>query len=230
VTWFQIVEPHESLVVEAEATVVVRRPQPAERRVSPDDEWRALADAEYRDTMAEYLAPSTFAAPGEDVVALAAELAISEYGGVGHWLVDLSHAVAGAIAYEPGATSVDTPASEVARLRRGVCQDLAHVSIALCRLRGVPARYVSGWLHYAGADGPGESHAWIEAHTPNEGWIPLDPTHPASGELDHVPVAVGRDYADVPPIRGSYRGAPAEGMTVWVDIREEAVPGVAAPL
>lgn len=230
VTWFQVVEPHDRLVVEADATVVVSRSLPSVRRVAPDDEWRALADPGYRDMMAEYLASSTYAAVGGDVVVLAAELAVPEDGGVGRWLVDLSHAVAAAITYQPGATSVDTAASEVARSRRGVCQDLAHVSIALCRLRGIPARYVSGWLHYAGANGPGESHAWIEAHVPDEGWIPFDPTHPSSGDVDHVPVAIGRDYADVPPVRGSYLGAPANGMTVWVDIREEAAPTAVASL
>jgi transglutaminase-like putative cysteine protease len=64
----------------------------------------------------------------------------------------------------------------------------------------------------------------VEAHAPDEGWIAVDPTHPGRGDLDHVAVAVGRDYADVPPIRGSYLGAPAAGMSVWVDIREETVP------
>jgi len=221
VTWFQVIEPHDALVVEAEAVVAVRRSLPQARRTAPEDQWRALGDPRYRDDMAEFLAASAYAAADSEVAALAESLALPESGGVDRWLVDLSHAVCDAITYDTGATAVHTPASEVARLRRGVCQDLAHVTIALCRQRGVPARYVSGWLHYLGANGPGESHAWIEAHVPEDGWVELDPTHPGRSDLDHVPVAVGRDYSDVPPIRGSYLGAPASNMTVWVDIREE---------
>jgi transglutaminase-like putative cysteine protease len=227
VVWFQIVEPHQCLVVEAEATVEVLEPLSPVLGAATVGQWGALADPSYRDEMTEFLVPSTFTGDGDDLTALSADLALAEDGGVARWVEDLAHAVARAIAYETGATTVDTSALEVARLRRGVCQDLAHVSIALCRRRGIPARYISGWLHYPGADGPGESHAWIEAHVPGEGWMAIDPTHPGRSDIDHVPVAMGRDYADVPPIRGSYLGAPATTMSVWVDIREQ--PALSPP-
>lgn len=226
VSWFQVVEPHETLVVEAAAIVVVQGVGATPR--GDADGWQALRDPGYRDAMAEFLAPSTFVTDGPHIAALAEDLAVTESGGVGHWIGDLAHAVGGAIEYRVGVTSVDTPAGEVARLRHGVCQDLAHVAAALCRRRGVPARYVSGWLHYPGAGGPGESHAWIEAHVPGEGWMEVDPTHPGRRDLSYVPVAIGRDYADVPPIRGSYLGAPVAAMTVWVDIHE--VPRPAVPM
>ena len=97
---------------------------------------------------------------------------------------------------------------------RGVCQDMAHLMIAVARRRGVAARYVSGWLNLPGRDDPGESHAWVELAVPGVGWVEFDPTHPDPDQEHYVRLAVGRDYADVPPLRGSYLGPITESMTV----------------
>ena len=115
---------------------------------------------------------------------------------------------------------MDTPIEEVVRAGAGVCQDMAHLMIALCRRRGMAARYISGWLHLPGIERPGESHAWVEAAVPGLGWVELDPTHPDAAHEDYVRLAVGRDYADVPPLRGSYVGPPTEGMSVAVQVTE----------
>ena len=113
------------------------------------------------------------------------------------------------MAYELGVTGVRTTASEAWQLRRGVCQDMAHVMIAMCRARGMPARYVSGHLL-----GEGASHAWVEVHDGRGRTVAYDPTHARPTDLRYVTVAVGRDYRDVAPTAGSYGSGPRGSMTV----------------
>ena len=97
---------------------------------------------------------------------------------------------------------------------------MAHLTIALCRRRGLAARYVSGWLYSPGRAEPGESHAWIEACVPGVGWVEADPTHPEPMDDRYIRLAAGRDYADVAPIRGTYVGARTEAMDVAVELEE----------
>ena len=131
----------------------------------------------------------------------------------------LMETVANRLKYEKGATSVQTPAREVLELGRGVCQDFAHVLIAACRHVGIPARYVSGYLYdEALADGHGASHAWVDVHDDERGWVSLDPTHRREQDEKYVRVAVGRDYADVPPTRGVFKGNAEETLSVKVAV------------
>ena len=133
--------------------------------------------------------------------------------------VELMQAVRGAMTYERGTTNVHTRADEALADGRGVCQDFAHVMIGLCRVRGVPARYVSGYLYDAKANGNGDdgaSHAWIDVYDDHLGWLSLDPTHDREQTERYIRVGVGRDYADVPPTRGVYRGKAAESLEVAV--------------
>ncbi len=133
---------------------------------------------------------------------------------------ELMRAVRGAMTYERGTTNVHTTAAEALGDGRGVCQDFAHVMIAACRARGIPARYVSGYLYDTRANGgEGESHAWVDVHV-GDTWISLDPTHDSAQTERYVRVGVGRDYADVPPSRGVYRGTATETLDVAVTIRE----------
>jgi len=127
--------------------------------------------------------------------------------------------------YLPGATAINTPVGEVLRSRRGVCQDFAHAAIAILRHFGIPARYVSGYIEAAE---PGEahpsllgavaSHAWVEILLPGNIWWGLDPTnHQEAGER-HIRVAVGRDFHDVSPVRGSFRGGSGHQLKVDVSL------------
>jgi transglutaminase-like putative cysteine protease len=220
VRWFQVVEPHERLVVEAEAVVVVGAGEPPRPAADPSAQWAALADPTYADALAEHLAPSPLVRWPEELAELAESLELPRAGGVGGWLFALEWAVNDALVYEQGATGVDTPVAEVARARRGVCQDFAHLAIAICRHEGVAARYVSGWLFQPDRREPGESHAWMEARVPGEGWVELDATHPGAARDHYIRIATGRDYADVAPLRGSYVGGATELMTVSVEVEE----------
>jgi len=128
--------------------------------------------------------------------------------------------------YEPGVTRVHSTVDEILTIGAGVCQDFAHLTIAILRLAGVPARYVSGYL----APPPGSSqqtpiesqasHAWIEAQLPGQGWAGFDPTHGCRTDTRHIKVASGRDYSDVTPLRGVYRSFGSK-QTMTVDLKLE---------
>ncbi|HWG73921.1 MAG TPA: transglutaminase family protein [Acidimicrobiales bacterium] len=129
--------------------------------------------------------------------------------------------VHGRLRYGKGATDVGTTAADALRIGAGVCQDFAHLTLAVLRGMGIPARYVSGYLHPSeaaevGTVSTGESHAWVEAWTGD--WWGFDPTHRCPVGERHVAVGRARDYVDVSPLRGVYHGAPAETLTVSVEI------------
>ncbi len=133
-------------------------------------------------------------------------------------------------AYRPNTTGVNTRATDVLKLRMGVCQDFAHVQLGMCRSLGIPARYVSGYF-FNNTRRPREieaSHAWIEAFVPGYGWAAWDPTHDRPADERYVKVAVGRDYADIRPVNGTYRGAPTRSLKVDVTVREAPAGEAAA--
>jgi transglutaminase-like putative cysteine protease len=131
----------------------------------------------------------------------------------------LMTAVRNAMTYERGSTHVHTTADEALADGRGVCQDFAHVLIGACRARDVPARYVSGYLFDPDSGGQSESHAWVDVFEDGR-WVSLDPTHDTEQTARYVRVGVGRDYADVSPTRGVYKGVAEETLDVVVTIRE----------
>ena len=129
-------------------------------------------------------------------------------------------AVRATLVYERGATTVKTRVEEVLALGRGVCQDFAHVLIAACRCEGIPARYVSGYFHDAAIeDEQAASHAWVDVYDEQDGWISLDPTHDREQDERYVRIAVGRDYGDVPPTRGVFKGGTQETLAVKVSVQ-----------
>jgi transglutaminase-like putative cysteine protease len=124
-------------------------------------------------------------------------------------------------AYEAGATTVATHMLEVVAARRGVCQDFAHVMLGMCRTLKLPARYVSGYLYNGPAGqlkGAQASHAWVEVFIPGHGWLALDPTNNQPADDRYVKLAVGRDYADAAPVRGSFKGAAEQRLAVALEI------------
>ena len=129
--------------------------------------------------------------------------------------------------YSPQSTHVDSPIDDALRSRQGVCQDFAHVMIALVRGLGIPCRYVSGYLFRdagsADRSSDGATHAWIEALLPELGWVGFYPTNNLVAGERHVRVAVGRDYADVPPTRGVYKGVSAVKSELAVAVRVGSV-------
>ena len=215
VSSFDVQAPHDELTVRSHA-MVETSPAPAPPDPLAWDELRARADA---GQVAEYLA----ATPRTTVDAALAGAARELTRGAGP--LEAASAVAAwvreRVEYMPGATGVQTSAQEAWDQGQGVCQDIAHLTVALLRETGLPARYVSGYLHPRPEAGlgqavAGQSHAWVEYWAGD--WVAADPTNQASVGEGHVVVARGRDYADVPPLKGIYHGAPGVAMDVTVEV------------
>lgn len=128
----------------------------------------------------------------------------------------LMHAIHASLVYEKGATDVTTTGDQALALRRGVCQDFAHILLAACRAQHIPARYVSGYLYNDGRTAA--SHAWVDVFAGPRGWVSLDPTHDREQNDHYVRVAIGRDYADVPPTRGVFKGNAKETLEAVVHV------------
>jgi transglutaminase-like putative cysteine protease len=124
--------------------------------------------------------------------------------------------------YTPKSTRVDSPIDEALQGRRGVCQDFAHIMIGLARELGIPCRYVSGYLYHHSEShdrsSEGATHAWVEALLPGLGWTGFDPTNNLPAAERHIRVAIGRDYSDVPPTRGVFRGTAESELSVAVRV------------
>lgn len=173
------------------------------------------ADPRFADEHAEFLTPSSYVAFGGASLDLAHAL-LAEDAGVsayGYLRAAVSYVRAN-LTYQVGATTVHSRVDEILAGGSGVCQDFSHVLISLCRQAGLPARYVSGYL--GDVTESAASHAWVEAFVPPYGWVGVDPTSggPCTGR--HIKLAVGRDYADVTVIRGTYRGGMAANLEVTV--------------
>ncbi len=220
---FSVLEPHLSLDIVATALVEML---PAElfagvNLVQTDAEF--YRSWETRDTWAEFLGPSPYVALSQSVAAFAppwpVDLPAARY------LLDLTRFLYETLDYDQSATDVHTQVEEVLELEAGVCQDFAHLMLACCRIRGIPARYVSGYL-YAGEGLRGElgSHAWVECLLPSGHWLSLDPTNNLIANEHYIRVHVGRDYADVSPTRGVYVGSAATKMDFGVTVVEVPAP------
>lgn len=135
-------------------------------------------------------------------------------------LDELTLTISREFTYDRAVTNVYSAVDEVLDLRAGVCQDFAHLFIAIARAMGVPARYVSGYIHASGgATAASASHAWAEGWVPGRGWVGYDATHPVRTSESHVRLAVGRDYSDAAPTRGIYVGSAMGTMEVKVRTR-----------
>jgi transglutaminase-like putative cysteine protease len=216
VSVFDLPEPHDDLVIRAAATVETE-PFGGIPATPDRPSWAELKAAGGR--LLEFLLPTPLTTVTEEIS-----------GGAGGAITGLSpDAAAEAISarvrehvtYMPGATGVRTNAQEAWDKGQGVCQDMAQLTVGLLRAVGLPARYVSGYLHPQAAAEPGstavgQSHAWVEYWAGS--WTPLDPTSGAAVGERHVVVARGRDYADVPPLKGIYHGPTGGDMQVTVEV------------
>ena len=139
-------------------------------------------------------------------------------------VLDLTRRIHAEFVYDSRATTVNTPVDEVFRLRRGVCQDFAHLQIAMLRSLGIPARYVSGYLRTVPTDGEPRlvgadaTHAWLSVYCGNGVWLDVDPTNNTICSKDHITLAWGRDYSDVPPLTGVFIGGGQHRLIVNVDV------------
>ena len=207
---FNIPGRHARLIVTAEALIDMGTPPPLPNALTPGawDRLDALtADGEFW----ELLNPSHFARATPLLDELRRELRLERGADPLAMLRRLNTDIFDRFEYSPKMTRVDSPIDDALGTRHGVCQDFAHIMIALVRGLGVPCRYVSGYLYRqpdrAVRSTDGATHAWVEALLPDVGWIGFDPTNNLQADEQHIRVAVGRDYADVPPTRGVFKGS-----------------------
>ena len=208
VHYFNLVRPHSGLSIVSRSTV--------ETGLGPDvDSGEELVQDFLR-----------FRTPVKDVDGvrdLAARHAIANPNSpalVEEALDALTRTISREFTYDRTVTSVYSAVDDVLALKAGVCQDFAHLFIAVARAMGVPARYVSGYIHTPGERVTAASHAWAEAWVASKGWIGFDATHPVRTTPHHVRLAVGRDYTDAAPTRGVYVGSSTGTMSIGVKTRE----------
>lgn len=209
---FEVTEPHSSLSVTATSQVEVNPVAPREERMS----WVEMNGPLFQDLLAEYLTNSKSTEPTDELAAYAREAAAKHTpDGAARDICDYLHDV---MNYVPGSTGVHSPARDAWDAKSGVCQDFAHLAIGALREIGIPARYVSGYLHPKpdadiGQEVRGESHAWLEWWTGD--WTGFDPTNDKETGDHHVIVARAREYRDVPPLSGVFGGT---GSDLSVDV------------
>lgn len=219
--FFDIPQRHNRLVLRAQSLVGVESAPPLPEALDPSA-WAAvdaLAGAvEHWDNLAE----SHFVRFTPMLAAMAADLRIDRHRDPLSTLRHINTSIYSTFSYVPESTTVDSPIDVALANRSGVCQDYAHIMIALARRLGIPCRYVSGYLFHQseGYDQSAEdaSHAWVEAFLPDLGWIGFDPTNNLTADERHIRVAIGRDYDDVPPTRGLFKGDAESKMQVGVQV------------
>lgn len=215
---FDVHVPHRVLEVTAVSTVdTPPLPDPM-----PGSTWEALADPILRDAFAEFLMPTSYVDTDLDADRQAIARVLRDAETPEAAARTAVARVRERMTYESGATDVTTTAEQAWAKGRGVCQDFTHTTLSLLRAIGIPARYVSGYLHTeepaVGQTVVGESHAWVEYW--DGCWHAVDPTNDRAVGSAHVIVARGRDYADVPPLKGIYAGGESEGLGVSVAITQ----------
>jgi transglutaminase-like putative cysteine protease len=218
---FMNITPHTELRIESTITVITRPVV-----LPPDDapaavQWKHLAEIKFAVPFIDFLKQ-------ENVDVLPEIKKIADEGfyqsvSVFTAVQQLNSYVYKNFSYIKGITSVTTTVDEIWKLKAGVCQDFAHILLAMLRLLGIPARYVSGYVcpHDHHLRGEGATHAWVEAYIPFYGWIGLDPTNNCVVSDLHVRLAVGRNFSDVSPVRGTYKGTAKQTLEVGVSVSYE---------
>jgi transglutaminase-like putative cysteine protease len=221
---FDIASAHNKVRVEAQSVVEVL---PA-AELTDSGSWDDLDAIVAAEDHWEMLLPSVYAWSTELLEGLANELSLERKGTPLKVLQEIQRGIHDNFSYVPNSTKVDSPIDDALRARQGVCQDFAHIMIALGRKLRIPCRYVSGYLYHAnpGEDrsADGASHAWVEALVPKLGWVAFDPTNDVVGGDRHIRVAIGRDYSDVPPTRGVYKGEAESELSVSVTVTPSDMP------
>ena len=218
---FDIPGEHRQLVIIAESMIEQQALPDLPKSLVPSA-WSDLDTLVSCGDYWEMLLPSEFAKPTPVLQKLAAKLNVIRRDDPLKLVRELNQSLFEYFQYVPRSTRVDSPIDEAIESREGVCQDFAHTMTALLRHVGIPCRYVSGYLYQSESEhvrsSDGATHAWIEAFLPHLGWVGFDPTNNLCARERHIRTAIGRDYADVPPTHGIYRGGTESELYVAVKV------------
>jgi transglutaminase-like putative cysteine protease len=224
---FDIPGEHNQLVIVAESVVEQQALPDVPHFLSPDA-WAALDELVSTGDYWEMMLPSLFATETPALLLMAGQMGVTRRDDPMMLVRELNQRLFDYFVYLPRSTRVDSPIDEAIVSGKGVCQDFAHTMIALLRHVRIPARYVSGYLYRSREDHdrstPDATHAWVEALMPHLGWVGFDPTNNLIARHRHIRTAVGRDYADVPPTHGIYRGKTESELYVAVQVEANEQP------
>ncbi|MGA7218760.1 MAG: transglutaminase family protein [Candidatus Sulfotelmatobacter sp.] len=220
---FDLPARHGQLTIITDALVNIEA-QPAIPETMEYESWQRLEELIEKNDYWDMLMPSHFARSSPELEELAKEIGVSERNRRSPlaFLRDINSGIHRTFDYVKRSTAVNSPIEDALRSRQGVCQDFAHIMIALVRNAKIPCRYVSGYLYHSSeSDHPsadGATHAWVEALLPELGWIGFDPTTNRLAGERHIRTATGRDYADVPPTMGVMKGKASTQLQVRVRV------------
>ncbi len=225
--YFTIEESHTDLKITAHSTVI--RTEPIVHRASSVMAWNKFRDELFtgEPSWSEqklFMVPSPLVSLHQELIAYALP-SFPEGRPMFEAVFDLMQRIYTEFEYKPDFTTISTPSLEVLQARKGVCQDFSHLAIGCLRSLGLPARYVSGYIETHAPEegeqleGTAASHAWFAAYIPELGWIDFDPTNNKLAGYQHISVAHGRDYSDIPPIKGVVYSGSSQTLSVAVDVK-----------
>jgi transglutaminase-like putative cysteine protease len=214
-------QPHNELLIDSRLEVITKRKSLPEDVRSADLQWEELEKMRFQIPYIDFLRlePSEVLPEMRRIVDEMHDASCSPLASASKFCTY----VCKNFAYKKGTTTVDTTLDEIWKLKTGVCQDFAHILLAMLRIVHIPARYVSGYIcpNKNGMRGEGATHAWVEAYIPFYGWIGLDPTNDCLANENHVKLAVGKNFYDCSPVRGTYRGTSDHTLEVAVAVSYE---------
>lgn len=215
---FSVIKPHTELLIESTAEVFTKPVLvPMDERPA-EEQWKHLQDIKHDIKFFDFLKDAAFSSY-EDVESTLSPIVNLSDKPLKNALV-LSEYVNENFIYQTGVTNIETPVEEIWNLKAGVCQDFAHMLLVMLRMFKIPARYVSGYVcpKETGVRGEEATHAWVEAYIPFYGWLGLDPTNNCIVTDGHVRIAVGRNFTDCTPVKGTYKGSGEHTLEVKVNI------------
>jgi transglutaminase-like putative cysteine protease len=218
---FMFTERHSELKIDSKIEVTtLSRPMP-EDSIPKEEQWTSLQAIRHQVPFIDFLKQE----PCEVVDEIKRDTHVGQYMQVTPLTTaqKLNEYVYREFQYIKGVTSIETTPDEIWKLKAGVCQDFAHILLVMLRMIGIPARYVSGYIcpNRNGMRGEGATHAWVEAYIPNYGWLGLDPTNNCFVNDLHVRLAVGRNFSDCSPVKGTYKGTSNHNLEVGVSVSYE---------
>jgi len=218
---FTHARPHQELMIDSRLLVETFPPKDPDDSMPQEPQWAELSTLKNKLEFIDFLRQERFEALPE--VQAIIEMERCKHCTPLETAKHFSDYIYTQFAYKKGITTVETTIDEVWKLRSGVCQDFAHILLVMLRLMNIPARYVSGYVcpKQNGMRGEGATHAWVEAYIPFYGWLGLDPTNNSIANDAHVRLAVGKNFSDCSPVKGTYRGTSNHTLDVLVSVAYE---------
>jgi transglutaminase-like putative cysteine protease len=220
---FSVVNPHNELTIESNFEVITKEKTLPVDHEDPLKQWQDLANLRDQNPFMDFLMQKNFDAFSE--VSAIVNTMKNDSTTPFAFAQAVSSFIFDKFEYKKGITNVETNADQIWQLKAGVCQDFAHIMLVMLRMNGIPSRYVSGYICPKNHElrGEGATHAWAEAYIPSYGWVGLDPTNNCTVSDRHVRLAIGRNFSDCTPVKGTYKGSSEHTLEVSVSI-ENGLP------